>query len=98
MDELTVETFSPHVGSSFSLSGDLGDLELVLSEAVSRGTTEPGAPGARAQFSLSFRGPAAPLLPQRIYRLHHHALGTLDIFLVPIAAGADGVVYEAAFA
>lgn len=98
MDELTVETFSPHVGSAFALQLDDATVELVLFEAVPRGTSEPLAAGARAQFSLSFRGPARPVLPQRIYRLEHGALGALDLFLVPLAADGEGAVYEAAFA
>ena len=49
--------------------------------------------GGRAPFSLVFeRGPSPPL-PQRIYRIEHEDVGTLEIFLVPIAIDR----YEAVF-
>ncbi len=51
----------------------------------------------REQFSLHFRGPATPVLPQRIYRLDHPELGALEIFLVPIRRDAAGITYEAVF-
>jgi hypothetical protein len=38
-----------------------------------------------------------PVLPQRIYQLHHQRLGALDIFLVPIKRDANGTTYEAVF-
>jgi hypothetical protein len=93
----TVETFTPHVGSTFRLELPDGSLDLVLDEAAGVGVEEQPS-GARPQFSLSFRGPPQPILPQRIYHLVHPGLGELDIFLVPIGAGAEGVTYEAVFA
>jgi hypothetical protein len=63
------------------------ELELV------RVTEIPREPGGRAPFSLEFAGGPSPPLPQRIYRVEHDALGTLEIFLVPIASDR----YEAVF-
>jgi hypothetical protein len=51
----------------------------------------------REPFSLVFAGPAAPVLPQSIYRLENDDLGALEIFLVPIGRDAGGTRYEAAF-
>jgi hypothetical protein len=48
-------------------------------------------------FSLLFRGPMAPVLPQRIYRLDHNSLGRLEIFLVPLGPDGEGMQYEAVF-
>jgi hypothetical protein len=97
MKEMTLETFTPHVGSSFSATTDGGSLDLVLEEAVgSAGDEQPG--GDREPFHLMFRGPARPILPQRIYRLDHGGLGSLEIFIVPIGADDRGVVYQAVFA
>jgi hypothetical protein len=48
-------------------------------------------------FSLLFRGPIIPLLPQRTYRLQHEQLGEQDIFLVPLGADAGSMQYEAVF-
>jgi Domain of unknown function (DUF6916) len=92
-----LDTFAPHVGTNFRLEGNDGALELTLTEATPGGIKDTRR-GARAPFSLTFRGPAQPVLPQRIYRLDHAALGGLDIFLVPIGADPEGVTYEAVFA
>lgn len=51
----------------------------------------------RQPFSLLFAGPVTPALPQRTYRLAHARLPALDIFLVPIAADATGMRYQAIF-
>jgi hypothetical protein len=90
LEALTAADFSPHLRERFVLSASDDaalDVELV----------EVSGAGARP-FSLVFRGPGEPVLPQRIYRLEHPALGTLDLFLVPIGRQPDGVRYEAVFA
>ena len=56
-------------------------------------TELPREPGGRSPFSLEFQGGPNPPLPQRIYRLEHHDLGAIEIFLVPIASDR----YEAVF-
>ena len=95
LDKLTKETFEPLKSQRFQLS--LGDREpLPLELAAVLGTGLQGA-ASREQFSLHFRGPHLPALPQRIYRLEHGQLGALEIFLVPIRRDASGVTYEAVF-
>lgn len=95
LDKMTKATFEPMTGDPFELSlGESGTLTLTL-ESV-RGTGVPGH-GAREQFSLYFRGPRTPALPQRIYALSHAGLGALDIFLVPIRQDETGMTYEAVF-
>ena len=101
LDALTVDVFVPSVGEIFMLDDEqAGRLELELIEARA---LDPDAPvadpdGTRTPFSLLFRGPGEPALPQRIYRLEHDAHGALDIFIVPVARDATGVHYEAIFA
>jgi uncharacterized protein DUF6916 len=98
---LTVDLFSGREGESFEASGDgLPPQELVLAEVATSGTAGGRGPNGeeREQFSLLFRGPVEPALPQAIYRLDHAELGSLDLFLVPLAPRGDGAVYEAAFA
>jgi uncharacterized protein DUF6916 len=98
LDRLTVETFSEQVGKTFRLFPDeKSRLDVVLVEA--RGLSSRGVPAGRRRepFSLVFLGPAAPILPQRIYALESEAMGRLEIFLVPIGADARGVRYEAVF-
>ncbi|HEY0780924.1 MAG TPA: hypothetical protein VGE98_00605 [Thermoanaerobaculia bacterium] len=97
LEDLTDASFRPHCGSRFHVAmGGQPDLDLELVEVV------PYAPGGTAEakrtpFSLYFRGPASSVLPQRIYRLQHAAMGALDLFLVPIRREGDTLVYEAVF-
>jgi hypothetical protein len=48
-------------------------------------------------FSVILVGPPSPLLPQATYALVHPRLGTLDVFLVPVARGASDARYEVIF-
>ncbi len=94
LEKLKVEDFAGRVGERFRLDpGEGPTLDLELTEA--RGM--PGGSDRRQPFSLVFRGPAEPLLAQRIWRLEHTDLGALDIFLVPIGGDEKGMRYEAVF-
>jgi len=95
LDKVTKQTFEPIKGGVFELViGGGQTIPLELSAVL--GTGLQGA-ASREQFSLHFRGPATPVLPQKIYRLQHPSLGALDIFLVPIRRDASGMTYEAVF-
>jgi hypothetical protein len=101
LDWLTHDDFSGRIGESFEVTvDDTAPLGLVLAES-SLGT-ELGGPGPegqeRSQFSLTFRGPATPFLPQGTYELDHAELGALSLFLVPLGPEGDEMRYEAAFA
>jgi hypothetical protein len=98
LDRLTVDTFTPVVGERLTLDADGSvplELELVTAEPVA---APPLADGGRTPFRLLFRGPRDPVLPQRIYPLTHHSLGTLEVFIVPIGRNEVGTDYEAIFA
>jgi len=94
LETLTKEAWSEYLGGSFELTGN-GGRTMVLVEVTGLGS---GAPGRRDPYSLVFRGPASPLLPQRIYRIWHHRMGDLELFLVPIGPDGEGMRYEAIFA
>jgi hypothetical protein len=90
LDTLSAADFAPLRGDRFRIAPDDAapfDAELVELTEI------PREPGGRAPFSLVFQGGPTPPLPQRIHRVEHAALGTLEIFLVPI--GPDR--YEAVF-
>ena len=94
LENLTAADFAPHLGARFRLHADESTtLQVELIEI------EEGEPARsdRASFSLVFRGPTEPILPQRIYRFDHDELGTLEIFIVPIGADEAGVRYEVVF-
>jgi len=56
-----------------------------------------GTAGDRTPFSLIFRTAEEEPLMQRIYRVAHRKLGTMDLFLVPIGTDKEGMRYEAVF-
>jgi hypothetical protein len=95
LDKVTKDTFEPIKGHIFRLALD-DNQHLPLELAAVLGTGLQGL-ASREQFSLHFRGPSTPALAQRIYRLEHSQLGTLDIFLVPIRRDVSGMTYEAVF-
>jgi hypothetical protein len=105
LETFTHETFSPHLGEPFRLALDGGgDLELTLIETTdlsrdgATGSQAQGNPAPRAPFSIVFRGPPTPIVPQRIYSLRHDRLGAFELFLVPIRPDTVGMRYEAVFA
>ncbi|MDO8878245.1 MAG: hypothetical protein Q8M24_08755 [Pseudolabrys sp.] len=95
--QLAYEDFADKVGEVFPI-GDEDvpriPLTLVETEMLKANGLEPGM---RAPFALTFIAKDPRVLPQRIYRLEHNGLGSLAIFLVPIAKSADGVSYQATF-
>jgi hypothetical protein len=94
---VTVDAFASLVGERFVVEiGEDAPVELVLTAAEDSG--QVGPPGARSPFALQFRGPAQPILSQRIHRLTNDAVGQLEVFVVPIGADADGTDYEVIFA
>lgn len=97
MAEVSLEQFAPLRGERFVLQlpdgGELG-AELVEASALNMAPFQ-----GRQPFSLLFKGPRAPLLPQSIYALRHATQPeALELFLVPVSADAGGVCYEAVFA
>jgi hypothetical protein len=88
------EAFTPLTGTPFRARQIEPAIDLTLTAVtLSTHPTARTTPG----FSLYFRGPLTPLLPQGTYTLEHATLGALDIFIVPIKREADGLLYEAVF-
>lgn len=97
LERLTIEDFDRRLNGSFSLELDESakmELELVKVRSL---TDEPMEADHRNPFSVEFRGPAQPVLSQRIYALRHSEMGRLEIFLVPIGPDRSGMLYEAVF-
>ncbi len=89
----TAEHFSPLIGQAF-FPGASPMVELELQSVTqARG----GARDMRQGFTLLFRGPTQPVLPQGIQSLRHPAFGEAGIFLVPVGADEHGTLYEAVF-
>jgi hypothetical protein len=97
LQDLTPASFEAHLGSPFHIHyGGTAPLEAIL-QGVRRHEPHPG-PRAHP-FSVFFLCPRQPVLPQAIYRLEHEAMGTLELFLVPVGPDpkAGGMLYEAVF-
>lgn len=93
-EQLTRIAFVPHLDTTFRMNVVGEDsIDLVLIEANDK--TPERFEGE--QFSLIFKGPLDPFLPQQIYPLDHPAMGRLDLFLVPVDQQKDGFYYEAFF-
>jgi hypothetical protein len=97
IEDFTPATFSELVGEPFRLLLDDGsalDLELV---SVTPAPVHPGEAREREPFSVVFRGPTEPVVPQRIYRLENERLGAFELFIVPVGPDESGMQYEAVF-
>ncbi len=91
-------TFSGCVGDPFRLLCDDGSiLDLELVEATPDSVRPSDAKRQREPFSIVFRGPLEPLLPQRIYRFEHDELGSFELFIVAIGPDEGRMQYEAVF-
>lgn len=99
LDKLTLESFTPLVGSEFAISFSDGRYVMTLreAEAAQTGPRPASSPEMRAPFSLTFVGPGEFILPQSIYPLENATLGTLEVFIVPIGRDDSGVQYQAIF-
>jgi hypothetical protein len=94
MQTLALTDFSDLLQHPFPVSAGSTRLVMTLTGAA---PVSGGIPGGRKPFSLTFRGPAQPLLAQAMYDVEHPVHGVIAIFIVPIAADAGGVTYEAVF-
>jgi hypothetical protein len=94
--QLTLPRFQAALQTRFRIQSQADPhIELVLVEARALGSA-PGSDDG-GSFSILFHGPARPLLPQRTYPFAHDALGTFDLFIVPVGRDRDGYLYEAVF-
>jgi hypothetical protein len=90
---LTAEDFRACLEAQFSVPEGPIECELIeVNEFAGEVTSAPRAP-----FAVVFRGPLEPFLPQGMHRFEHEALGSLDLFLVPIGPDDGAMRYEAVF-
>jgi hypothetical protein len=101
VESFTLATFAPLVGDRFELLGcgsEVTDLTLAEVDEPRPGSNAGAEAGAgRSPFSIVFRGPREPVLPQRIYTFSHEKLGSFELFIVPIGPDDEGMRYEAVF-
>ena len=93
---MTQAQFAKCLKQTFRIRLDASKLDVELIEVSSIGSGDR-EDDKRQPFSLVFRGPQDPTLPQQIYQMEHTTMGALEIFLVPIGPDAHGMRYEAVF-
>jgi hypothetical protein len=86
-------------GEAFRIAvgdGPALDVVLIMVKALERGNRPAQF---RDPYKLHFKGTKGIRGPQETYRLTHPALGTREVFLVPVAhdAETDEYTYEAIF-
>ena len=94
---LTEKEFAQHVNTRFRVKLDVPgpvDLELIQVKGY---LTKPDEQDGMERFSVFFKGPDNPLLPQASYTFEHELMGSFDLFLVPIGRDEKGFKYEAVF-
>ena len=99
LDDFTLETFTPHVGTTFHLSFGSHELDLSLESAAPIETESGGGAGGptRAPFALTFIGPLDPVWHQGTYDVTHEHLGGFPLFVVPLGPEGEVMRYEAVF-
>lgn len=95
IDELTADDFAGYLGGKVWPGGR--GLEMVL-DRIDR----PEFPGwervARKPFSLIFRGPRQPILPEGLYPVEFADGPTLALYVIPILTAArDHQEYQVVF-
>jgi hypothetical protein len=95
LDKVTRADFEPALEQDFELITGTGGISLKLVEIESR--SGEGHATRAEPFVLRFQGVPELQLPQSIYRLQNLTLGPMEIFLVQIAGGEKGSLFEAVF-
>lgn len=98
LENMTLDTFVPLQGTDFELDEVDGTVVVSLVEVKAlRAEGETLPPDRREPFSLLFRIEGEPPLEQRIYKLRHPQVGTVEVFLVPMQPDESGSYLEAVF-
>lgn len=85
-------SYTPHIDTDFVVTLLDGSPRTFRLKFVQCTIDEPW----QLAFSLQFSSPG-PLLEQHIYPVSHPALGTFELFLVPVRARQRELLYEAVF-
>ncbi|MEE9411954.1 MAG: hypothetical protein V3V22_02755 [Methylococcales bacterium] len=89
------ENWSPCLNQSLSATSEDGD--IVTLELLENNSLGEKPEAGQEAYSLIFRGPLQDFPQQGIMTLQHLAIGTVDVFMVPIGSDQHGMCYEAIF-
>lgn len=98
LSTLVLDSFTPHVGTSFVLEHPETPETFTLVDAKALPSHDHPMK-KRDPFSLFFHGNRTDIqFNQQILPLKHETMGEIEIFLVPIARNDDGTIrYQAVF-
>jgi ribosomal protein S18 acetylase RimI-like enzyme len=86
-------SFETHLGTALRIDLADGYVSLRIAEVADRRSRD-----GMERFSVFLHGPRNPMLPQGSYLVHHDALGSFVLFIVPvIGSDEERIVYEACF-
>jgi hypothetical protein len=94
LEHLTIASLSEQLHTKFRVNLEpekVFELELVGVEV------QGDVAGQAERFSAVFRGALDTFLQQHTYALEHEALGSFELFIVPIRRDDEGFYYEAVF-
>lgn len=94
--EITPETFTPHVNTTFRVQNEGATFELELTE-VEPHKQGPPTEGMRRPFTLIFKGPKDHVLPEGLHQLQNSATGPLPLYVIPIISMGDCQSYQVVF-
>src|SRR5258708_40128344 len=93
LDQLDAKVFREQLNTKFKVMLGGAPVLLELVEVAERDSSPQ-----MELFSLHFRGPGAPRLPQQVHRLEPAKLGAVEIFLTAIEPWHEpGMLYESGF-
>lgn len=97
LNAISIENFQACLNQVFIVAVTEEDsLELELIQVKQIGILNPEV-STRQPFSVLFRGPLEPVLPQKLYRIDNVEFGSHDLFLVPIGPDETGMLYDCSF-
>lgn len=94
--EITLETFAPHVNTTFRIHGDGEPIEFELTEVEAHKQGAP-AEGMRHPFTLIFQGPKDRVIQEGSYEVESDATGPLPLYIIPIISLGDRQSYQVVF-
>lgn len=92
-EQLNIEDFSKHLNTKFKIYRT--DEEAFEAELV--GVYELRHDHILHTFAVEFQLPLEFGVEQRIFKIEHAELGTMELFLVPVWKKSEGYRYEAIF-
>ncbi|UZK66217.1 DUF6916 family protein [Sphingomonas sp. M1-B02] len=96
MQLLSVQKFAGAANQEFEIS--VGEAAMTVTLIEVKPLQRHAFPGMlREPFSLLFKSASPVILPQKMYRMQNPTVGSLSMFLVPVAQDGGAIVYEAVF-